>query len=132
MPTYTAHFFTEADYAETTIKAASPRQALRRARQIESEETETLDFQSYDGTNGIERIEIWAADRRTVAEWQSDDLRLRLAAGELLEALDAQTEAAQAVIDAWAEGDLAQAVRTLDGSIPAARAAIAKATPRTA
>ena len=108
------------------------RQALRRARQIESEETETLDFQSYDGTNGIERIEIWAADRRTVAEWQSDDLRLRLAAGELLEALDAQTEAAQAVIDAWAEGDLAEAVRTLDGSIPAARAAIAKATPRTA
>jgi hypothetical protein len=132
MPTYTAHFFTEADYAETTIKAASPTRALQRARQIESEETETLDFQSYDGTNGIERIEIWAADRRTVAEWQSDDLRLRLAAGELLEALEAQTEAAQAVIDAWAEGDLAEAVRALDGSIPAARAAIAKATPRTA
>lgn len=70
MPTYTAHFFTEADWAKTTIKAASPRQALQRARQIESDETETLDFQSYDGTSGIERIEIWAADHRTVAEWQ--------------------------------------------------------------
>jgi hypothetical protein len=132
MPTYTAHFFTEADWAKTTIKAASPRQALQRARQIECEETETLDFQSYDGTNGVERIEIWGADRRTVAEWASDDLRLRLAAGELLEALNAQTDAAQAVVDAWAEGDLANAVRALDGSIPAARAAIAKATPRTA
>jgi hypothetical protein len=129
MPNYTAHFFTEADWAETEIKATSARQALRRARQIESEETETLDFASYDTTNGVERIEIWAADGRTVAEWESDDLRLRLAARDLFEALDAQTAAAQAVIDAWAKGDLAGAVRTLDGSIPAARAAIAKARP---
>jgi hypothetical protein len=129
MPNYTAHFFTEADWAETTIKATSPRLALRRARQIESEETETLDFASYDTTNGVERIEIWAADGRTVAEWESDDLRLRLAARDLFEALDAQTAAAQAVIDAWARGDLAGAVRTLDGSIPAARAAIIRARP---
>ena len=55
------------------------------------------------------------------------DLRLRLAATDLLDAPEAQTDAAQAVIDAWAGGDLAAAVRTLDGSIPAARAAIAKA-----
>ena len=88
-----------------------------------------LDFQSYDTTNGVEHIEIWAADRRTLAEWHSDDLRLRLAAPDLLEALEAQTAAAQAVIDAWARGDLAGAVRMLDGSIPAARAAIAKAKP---
>jgi hypothetical protein len=40
--------------------------------------------------------------------------------------LEAQTEAAQAVIDAWVKGDLAGAVRMLDGSIPAARALIAK------
>ena len=127
MPTYTAHFFTEADWAETTIEAASPELALQRARQIESEETETLDFQSYDGTNGVERIEIWAADRRTVAEWESDDLRLRLAARDLFEALDAQTNAARAVIKNWARGDLAAAVRELDDSIEPACAAIAKA-----
>jgi uncharacterized protein YfaQ (DUF2300 family) len=105
---------------------------LQRARQIESAETETLDFQSYDTTNGVEHIEIWAADRRTLAEWHSDDLRLRLAVPDLLEALEAQTAAAQAVIDAWARGDLAGAVRMLDGSIPAARAAIAKAKPAAA
>jgi hypothetical protein len=127
MPTYTAHFFTEADWAQTTIDAASPEQALQRARQIESDETETLDFQSYDGTNGVERIEIWAADRRTVAEWESDDLRMRLAARDLYEALDAQTEAARAVVKNWARGDLAAAVRELDDSIEPARAAIAKA-----
>jgi hypothetical protein len=45
----------------------------------------------------------------------------------LLDALEGQTEAAQAVIDHWAEGDLAAAVRGLDASIDGARAAIAKA-----
>jgi hypothetical protein len=46
---------------------------------------------------------------------------LRLARHDLFEALEAQTAAAQAVIDAWPKGDLAAAVRSLDGSIPAAR-----------
>jgi hypothetical protein len=45
----------------------------------------------------------------------------------LLEALEAQTEAAQRVIDGWEAGDLAGAVRNLDGSLAAARDAIAKA-----
>ena len=89
MTIYTAHFFTEADWAKTTIDAASPEQALQRARQIESDETETLDFQSYDRTNGVELIEIWAADRRTVAEWRSDDLRTPACGARSFEALDA-------------------------------------------
>jgi hypothetical protein len=46
---------------------------------------------------------------------------------ELLEVLEAQTDAAQAVVDAWEKGDLAGAVNTLEGFIPAARAAIAEA-----
>lgn len=56
-----------------------------------------------------------------------NDLRLRRAARDLLEALETQTEAAQAVIDAWSEGDLAGAVRMLDASLADAQAAIAKA-----
>jgi hypothetical protein len=52
--------------------AAIRSRPLQRARKIESDETETLSFQSYDTTNGVERIEIWAADRRTVAEWESE------------------------------------------------------------
>jgi hypothetical protein len=127
MPTYTAQFFTEADWAETTIKARTPKQALAAAQRLAEEDLGALDFQSYDNTEGVERIEIWAADRRTVAEWQSDDLLLRLAARVLFEALDAQTVAAQAVIDAWSEGDLASAVRMLDASLADAQAAIAKA-----
>jgi hypothetical protein len=46
---------------------------------------------------------------------------------ELLEALDAQTEAAQAVLDCWERGNLAGAVCRLDGMVSAARAAIIKA-----
>jgi hypothetical protein len=57
-------------------------------------------------------------------------LRLRLASRDLLDALEAQTEAAQAVIESWAQGDLAGAVRALDASIQPARAAIAKAKPQ--
>jgi hypothetical protein len=34
-------------------------------------------------------------------KWQSTELRLRLAAGDLLDALATQTTPAQAVIDAW-------------------------------
>jgi hypothetical protein len=128
--TYTACFYTEADWAETTIKAKTPKLALQRARQIESEETETLDFQSYDSGMGIEHIEIRSADGSTVAEWQHEDLLVRLAARDLLEALESQTDAAQAAIDNWSEGDLAAAVRSLDESIAAARAAIAKAKPQ--
>ena len=45
----------------------------------------------------------------------------------MFEALQEQTAAAQAVIDAWEKGDLAAAVRRLDASIADARAALAKA-----
>ena len=124
---FEAYFYTEADWAQTTIKAATPEQALQRAHRIESEETETLNFQNYDGGRGVEHIEIQSADGNTVAEWRHEDLKLRLAARDLLDALESQTDAAQAVIDNWSEGDLAAAVRNLDGSIEAARAALAKA-----
>lgn len=127
MTTYTVHFFTEADWAKTTIKARTPKQALAAAQKLADEDCGELDFQSYDSTSGIERIEVWDADWHMLMEWQSADLRLRLAAGDLLEALATQTTAAQAVIDTWSQGDLAAAVRQLDASLAEARAAIAKA-----
>jgi hypothetical protein len=66
-------------------EAATPEQALQRAHQIESEETETLDFPSYDSGAGVEHIEIRSADGKTVAEWRHEDLSLRLATRDLLE-----------------------------------------------
>ena len=125
---FQAYFYSEADWAKTTIEAATPELALHRARQIESE-IETLDFQSYDSGAGVEHIEIRSAEGDTVAEWRHEDLLLRTAARELRDVLEEQTEAAQGVIDSWASGDLAAAVRTLDGLIETARAVIAKAKP---
>ena len=99
---------------------------MQRARQIESEETETLDFKSYDSGAGVEHIEIRSAEGNTVAEWRHEDLLLRTAARELRDVLQEQTEAAQGVIDSWASGNLAAAVRTLDGLSETACTVIAK------
>ncbi len=93
--------------------------ALQRTRQIASDETETLDFQSYDTTNGVEHIEVWAADRRTVAEWQTDDRRLRLAARDLLDALKGALQRLE--INNYAGEE--------DAHIATVKAAIAKAEP---
>jgi hypothetical protein len=94
---FEAYFYTEGDWAKTTIEAATPELALRRAQQIESEETETLDFQSYDSGAGVEHIEIRSAEGDTVAMWQHEDLLLRTAARELRDVLEEQTEATQGV-----------------------------------
>lgn len=128
MTTFTATFRTDADYAEHTFKAKTAEQALVLARKFYDEHDGELLFQNYDGGSAVNEIEISGPDGSELAVWQDDDLRLRLAASDLLGALESQTEAAQAVIDAWAKGDLAGAVRMLDGSIPAARVAIAKAS----
>jgi hypothetical protein len=128
MTIYTAQFRTDADYAEQEFKARTAKQALALARKFYDEHDEDLLFQSYDGGgSSVNEIEISGPEGSKLAVWQDDELRLRLAASDVLDALEAQTDAAQAVIDAWAEGDLAGAVRALDGSISAARAAIAKA-----
>ena len=127
MTFYTAQFYTAANWAETTFKAATPTRALAAAQRVADDDLSALDFCHYDDIGEVERIEICTLDGDTVAEWESADLRLHHAAHDLLEALDAQTTAAQAVIDAWSQGDLAAAVRQLDASLGNARAAIAKA-----
>jgi len=128
MPTYTATFFTAADYASRPIEAANAQQALELARKAYDEQFSELEFRSHDNIEPLEQIEICnKEDFCDGAFWESEDCRLRQAARDLLDALEDQTEAAQAVIDNWAEGDLAAAVRGLDASIEGARAAIAKA-----
>jgi hypothetical protein len=53
--------------------------------------------------------------------------RLSSTAPELHDSLQTLTVAAQKVIDCWARGDLAGAVRELDAALPAAKDALAKA-----
>jgi hypothetical protein len=127
MTIYTAYFRTDGDYADREFEADTPEHALALARAFYDECPEGLMFQDYDGGQPVNEIEIVDPDSDALAVWRDDDLHRRLAAGDLLEALETQTDAAQAVIDAWESGDLADAVRRLDGSIEDARAAIAKA-----
>lgn len=87
MPTYTAYFRTAAEWAEETIKARTPMQALAKARAFHDAHTEELSFQQYDGISPVNEIEI-EGPTGEVALWRDDDLRLRLAASDLLEALE--------------------------------------------
>jgi hypothetical protein len=128
--TYRAEFFTAADYAQRNFEAETPEQALQLAQQFYEDNLIELDFRSYDDNAGLDQIQIWDNQRGTLATWESDDYRLRNAAPALLTALEAQTEAAKAVIDNWEKGDLAAAVRGLDASISIAAAAIAKTAER--
>jgi hypothetical protein len=88
MPNYTAYFYTDADWAKIRIEADTPTQALEIAQDIESDNLELLNFQNYDGIEGIEHIEIRAPNGWVAGEWLSDSRRLRLAASEMLQALE--------------------------------------------
>ena len=130
MTTYAATFRAEHAWAAEDIEADGPEQALQQARMLADDDPIGLDWCPYDGgVPSVEEIEIEDSDGEIGAIWQSDDLSLRVAASDLLAALETQIEAAQAVVDCWVKGDLAGAVRMLDASIPAARAAIAAAKP---
>jgi hypothetical protein len=114
MTTYTAYFRTDAEFATREIKAATPEQALKKARRFYDNDPLDLDFESYYEAMPVNEITINDADDDEVAVWLDDDLRLRLAARDLL-------EAAELVVARWERGDLAAAVRQLDDAIAKAK-----------
>jgi len=124
MPTYTAEFRTDADYATRDFSARSPQDALKQARAFCDERAEDQIFESYDGGHPVNEITVRDIKGHEVALWQDDELRLRLAAADMLEALELCVHC------------LADLARLDDGtpSISAlnqARAAIARAKPET-
>jgi hypothetical protein len=58
MPTYTATFFTTADYASRPIEAANAQQAMELARKAYDEHFTELEFRSHDNIEPLEEIEI--------------------------------------------------------------------------
>ena len=122
MTTYTAYFRTDADWASKTFTAKTPEEALAKARAFHDARDGELSFQEYDGGSPLNEIEITGPEGDELAVWRYDDLWLRLASREMLEALELCEEV------------LAELARLDDGtpSISAlhlARAAIAKAKP---
>jgi hypothetical protein len=92
MKTYTATFRTDAEFATRDFKAATPEQALKKARRFYDDDPLDLMFESYDGGMPVNEIAINDADDDEVAVWLDEDLRLRLAARDLLDALEAMID----------------------------------------
>lgn len=127
MTTHHIFFYAPGCMARHCIEADTAEQALSLARQLaQGTGYSELAFEPDDYTP-IQRIEVVTAFATPLATWRHPELQLSSAAGDLLDALEAQTDAAQSVIDAWEAGDLAGAVRCLDELLPEVRAAIAKA-----
>ncbi len=110
MTTYTAYFRTDADFATHDIEADTPEQALAIARQLYDDDPLDLMFESYDGGMPVNEIAICDKDGQELSLWLDHDMRLRLAASDLL-------EAAELVVANWERGDLAGAVRELSTAI---------------
>lgn len=120
MKTYTAEFRTDVNFANREFTARSPRSALKKARAFSEREADALSFEHYSA-HPINEIAIHDAEGDEVALWQDGDLRLRLAAGDLLDALELCVEC---LVEFSRLDDGTPSV----GALIQARAAIAKAT----
>jgi hypothetical protein len=128
MPTtYTAHYCTDAEHAFHDIKADSPEQALRLARELWERDPDALDFEPYDSMMPLTDITIDGPAGGGLAVWQSDDLRLHLAATDLREALAMLLEGLDDAFPHACRTDAEHAI--LDAVITRARDALAKAAP---
>ena len=88
MKTYTAEFRTDVDFATRVFRARCPRDALTKARAFAESQIDALSFEPYSGAHPITEIAISDAAGAAAALWQDEDLRLRLAAGDLFDALE--------------------------------------------
>jgi hypothetical protein len=120
MNTYTVHFRSDRNYADHDIEADTPEQALAVARQL----CECGDiyheafFDYYDGWAPINEIEACDEEGSPLATWYDDDMRLRLAAPDLL-------TAAEKVLDRWQNGDIGEAIHELAVAVEAAKDGVA-------
>jgi hypothetical protein len=88
MPSYTAEFRTDVDFATRMFPARSPQDALTKARAFAENQSDALSFEPYSGAHPINEIAISDAAGNEAALWQDEDLRLRLAAGDFFDALE--------------------------------------------
>jgi hypothetical protein len=88
MPSYTAEFRTDVDFANRVFRARSPQDALKKARAFATNQIDELSFEHYSGAHPVNEIAVSDAAGDEAALWQDEDLRLRLAAGDLFDALE--------------------------------------------
>jgi hypothetical protein len=117
--TYKVNFASDAEFASEHIDADTPKQALAMARKLYEDDPSALWFKPYTGMD-VNEIIVHDAKGDECAVWYDDDMRLRLAAHDLLEAAER------------AEDALSELARLDDGTpsisaLHALRKAIAKA-----
>jgi hypothetical protein len=127
MPEYTVRFHADFGYAEETIEAETPEYALEKARAMQEED---LLFERYDGYGDIEEIEVFEDGEELAptptAHWLSPETYVRLAAPDMLEALQYIENHCS---ELWAQDEKYRA--GIAYIMDAARAAIDKATGET-
>jgi hypothetical protein len=84
MTTYTVNFASDAEFASRDFDADTPEQALALARKLYEDDPSVLWFEPYDGMD-VNEILVYDADGNEVGVWYDDDMRLRLAARDLLD-----------------------------------------------
>ena len=92
MTNYTVKFASDAEFASHDFDAETPEQALARAQELYAHELHTdgpsrLCFEPYIDMT-MNEIAVCDADGNELAVWYDEDLRLRLAARDLLNALE--------------------------------------------
>jgi len=98
MTTYTAYFRTDAEYATYEFKARTPKQALALARQLYDDHPSALMFEHYDDLMPVNEIQIEGPEGMGLALWRHEYFALRLAARDLLAALEQAVAALNAVL----------------------------------
>jgi hypothetical protein len=116
MTIFSVEFRTDAGSAAKELKAKTAEAALARARRVASRDADSLCFQPYESEAAINEIVVANEDGEELAVWRDEDVPLRLAARDLL-------DAARAVIARWEKGDLAEAARELAAAIAKAEGA---------
>jgi hypothetical protein len=120
MTTYFLNLYSNNVCAYQQIEADTPERALDFARGLSPEQLAHLDFQPYDDPSiEIDCITVSTALSTCLAEWRSDELRLRSASRHLLDALTGVLQRLEINNCAGEE----------DAYIAMAKAAIAKAGP---
>jgi hypothetical protein len=117
MPTYTAEFRSDVDYATHDFKARSPQDALKKARAFNDRRPDELMFEHHNGSHPVNEISLHDADGDEVALWLDDDLLVRFAANDLL---DAGELALRELRGFYNDGD-SEAVRVLVAAIAKAK-----------
>ena len=100
MTSYTVHFRNSTAWASDEVEADTPENALALARKGVDDGSLDLWFDAYDMTSEVNEIAVNDDDGNELAFWCDEDTSLRLAARDLLDALEElvsreRTEAAE-------------------------------------